>query len=133
MDWITDRIAVGNFIDAEKPEAALDHILCLKPDCCRGRTDIKTTCVPLVDGRGNAPQLYRTAVKTIRRAVSAGERILVHCHAGRSRSVCVVARYLMESEGLTRNEALRRISEKRDIYLSDGIEEAFAGKGNIEY
>jgi hypothetical protein len=125
MDWITDMIAIGNLIDAEKPDKRINHILCLKPDCCKGRTDIKVTCIPLVDGPGNRRKLYKMAVNTIRSALEAKEHILVHCHAGRSRSVAVVARYLMEFEGLNRDQAIRIIADKREICLSDGIEDAF--------
>ena len=125
MDWITDRIAIGNFLDVEQAHGQVDHILCLKPDCCAERTGVETTCIPLIDGPGNAPALYRRAVADLRKAVAAGKRVLVHCHAGKSRSVCVVARYLMESEGLAREEALSRIAEKREVYLSDGIDGAF--------
>jgi len=35
MDWITENIAIGNFIDAENAtKDEVDAILCLKPDCC---------------------------------------------------------------------------------------------------
>lgn len=53
--------------------------------------------------------------------------MLVHCHAGRSRSVAVVARYLIESQGMTQQAALVLIMQKREIYLSDGIEELLVG------
>ena len=56
-------------------------------------------------------------------AVSDGERVLVHCHAGRSRSVCIVARYLMWKSGLSGKAALEIIKSKREIYLSPGIDE----------
>jgi len=128
MDWITQQIAIGNFVDAQNAAGCVDHILCLKPNCCAGRTDVNTTCIPLYDGKGNAPELYARAVRVVHRAVEKGETILVHCHAGRSRSVAVVARHLMEQEGVSRDEALQHIATKRDIYLSPGIEEAFARK-----
>jgi len=62
-------------------------------------------------------------VDFIHDVVSNNEKILVHCHAGRSRSVCIVARYLMLKKNLTRKQALGKIEEKREIYLSPGIEE----------
>ena len=55
--------------------------------------------------------------------MNAGARILVHCHAGRSRSVVVVARFLMQSRGLAAQAALDLIAARREIYLSPGIEE----------
>ncbi len=127
MDWISENIAIGNFVDAQNAAGCVDNILCLKPDCCAGCTDVNTTCIPLYDGKGNAPELYARAVRVVHRAVEKDETILVHCHAGRSRSVACVALYLMVTEGVPRDEALHRIASKREIYLSPGIEEAFAG------
>ncbi|MEW6429349.1 MAG: dual specificity protein phosphatase [Thermodesulfobacteriota bacterium] len=58
-------------------------------------------------------------------SVSNGEKILVHCRAGRSRSVCIVAAYLVKHAGLTRTAALELMQSQRGIYLSPGIEEIF--------
>nr|WP_276569037.1 dual specificity protein phosphatase [Thiocapsa imhoffii] len=96
----------------------------MKECCCdEGREDVEVLCVPLIDGPGNDPRGVREAVRFIADVVAAGERILVHCHAGRSRSAAVVARYLVESQGMTRHASLALISAKREIYLSEGIEE----------
>ena len=87
------------------------------------RTDVDVLCVPLVDGPGNDRRWVRQAVAFIDDVVSAEDSVLVHCHAGRSRSVAVVARFLSESQGITRQSALALIAAKRDIYLTEGIEE----------
>jgi len=42
-----------------------------------------------------------------------GEAVLVHCHAGVSRSVSVVCLYLMQNHGMAFFEALSRIKERR--------------------
>ena len=124
MDWITPQIAIGNFLDAQQVFDEVDAILCLKEECCdEGRADIDVLAIPLIDGKGNDRRQIEEAVHYIQDVVAAGERILVHCHAGRSRSVSIVARYLMAAEGLTSGEALAKIREKRVIYLSPGIEE----------
>lgn len=44
------------------------------------------------------------------------------CHAGQSRYVAGVARYLVESRGMTRRAALERISAKREIDLAEDID-----------
>ena len=123
MDWITEQIAIGNYLDAESLPAGIDAVLCLREDCCDGRTDVDALCLPLLDGAGNAPQDINDALDFIHEVVTAGQRILVHCHAGRSRSVVVVARHLMRSRGLTVQAALELIASKREIYLSPGIED----------
>lgn len=125
MDWITTNIAIGNFVDARNVTASdVDAALCLKDGCCDEReTRFCVMCVPLVDGPGNDPRLLEDAIDFIDAIVSDGEKILVHCHAGRSRSVCVVARYFMWRRGLPRDAALAKIDSKREIYLSPGVEE----------
>lgn len=128
MDWITDNIAIGNYVDAQNPDLCVDFILCLKPGCCLDRSDIETVCIPLIDGAGNNPILLQKAMNELAQAVADGMKVLVHCHAGRSRSVSVVARYLMESMWITAEEALALIKQKREIYLSQGIEEIFQKK-----
>jgi len=125
MDWITDYIAIGNFIDAkDASKDEVDAILCVKPDCCSEDNIIfDVMCLPLVDGSGNDCRYLDDAVDFIDDVVSSGERILVHCHAGRSRSVCMVARYFMVKKGMTSHQAIEKIGTKREIYLSPGIEE----------
>lgn len=125
MDWITDRIALGNYIDAENARKKdVDAILCLKPDCCNeANEELDILCIPLVDGSGNDSRLFDDAVNFIDDIVSTGGKILVHCHAGRSRSVCILARYFMIKEKITSHQALQRIERKRPIYLSPGIDE----------
>jgi len=128
MNWITNNIAIGNFLDAKQPDPDVDFILCLKPDCCSDQSDIETVCIPLIDGAGNNKALLRKALDELTQAVADGMKVLVHCHAGRSRSVSVVARYLMESMNISSDDALALIQQKREIYLSQGIEEIFVIK-----
>lgn len=125
MDWITENIALGDFIDAEKASSdELDAVLCLKPDCCDQKNeDLDVLCIPLIDGAGNNQADFNEAIEYIHDVVSDGEKILVHCHAGRSRSVCILARYFMVKCNMGRQQALNTISAKREIYLSPGIEE----------
>jgi protein-tyrosine phosphatase len=125
MDWITDNIAVGNFLDARNAsKKELDAVLCLAPNCCTEDNDeLDVLCITLLDGAGNNQRMIADAIDFIHDIVSNGERILVHCHAGRSRSVCMVARYFMIKQRLTSHQALALISAKREIYLSPGIEE----------
>jgi len=126
VDWITPQIAIGNFLDAQQVSSEVDAILCLKERCCdMGRTDVDVLSIPLIDGGGNDKRKIADAIAYIQDVAAAGERILVHCHAGRSRSVAVVVRYLMETQGLTSDKALAIVKAARDVYLSPGIEEIF--------
>lgn len=123
MDWIADQIAIGNYRDAAAAKQPIDAILCLTGCCDERREDMEVLKVPLNDGAGNDPRHVDEAVDFLSDMVDAGARILVHCHAGRSRSVAIVARHLMAHDGLTRSASLARIQASRDIYLSDGIDE----------
>ena len=95
----------------------------MEPVLCQHRDDIDAAYIPLIDGPGNKSQDLRDTFEFIDEVVSEGEKILVHCHAGRSRSVIVVARYLMEKQVMSRTKALAKIEAKREIYLSPGIED----------
>ena len=128
MDWITEHIAVGSFIDAQHADPDdVDAILCLIADCC-DEDDVRFDVLnlPLVDGPGNDSRRVHEALAFVHDAVSNGKRILVHCHAGRSRSVCIVVRYLMTYMGRPRQQAIAMVQAKHDIYLSPGIEEILA-------
>ena len=129
MDWITDTIALGNVHDAARTtDADADAILCLRPGCaCEERDDIDVEFIPLVDGAGNAAEDVHEALAFLRISAASNERVLVHCHAGRSRSVCIVAAWLMEDRGMGRAEALAYIEARRTggIWLSPGVEDIF--------
>ena len=125
MDWITENIAIGNFVDAKDvTKSEVDAILCLIDDCCsEDNEEFDVVVIPLVDAAGNDKRNFKDATDYIDDVVNDGDKILVHCHAGRSRSVCIVARYFMIKHKLTSHQALAKIEEKREIYLSPGIEE----------
>lgn len=123
MDWVSDQIAIGSFVDAlVVVPGEVDAILCLKENCCNetdARFDI--CCISLTDGIGNDPHLVERAVDFINATISSGRRVLVHCHAGRSRSVCIIARYLAIQEHYSPEQAIARIRRVRDVALSPGI------------
>src|SRR5262245_18903366 len=105
MDWITDKIAIGNYLDARNVQLISDEkissILCLdgelagiKPkDLGVRRIEIKR----LQDNSGNHPDAFITTVKVLQNMVLTASPVMVQCHAGRSRSVIVVAGFLMAS------------------------------------
>jgi predicted protein tyrosine phosphatase len=125
MDWITEYVAIGDAPDALNHAAEFDAILCLLADCCDNRTDINGYCIPLHDGPGNRKEHVLAATDYIAEQVDKGKKVLVHCRAGRSRSVCIVAAYLMRHQGLSKRLAISMIAKKRQICLSDGVDEIF--------
>lgn len=130
MDWITDEIAVGNYLEAldvellrhEKFASALslDGTLYGKDPAECGLRRIEV--VRLEDAPGNEPRLYKLAVDYLGELVAETPPVLVQCHAGRSRSAVVVAGYLVAARGIDPGEALRFVASKRQIAVTPGLE-----------
>ncbi len=130
MDWITEAIAIGNYRDAQDVAllqregiaavVSLDRTLQQQEATVLGLREVES--VPLEDGPGNDPRLFRRAVDALERLVRRCPPVLVQCHAGRSRSAVVVAGYLVRSLGLSAEEALARIAERRPIAVAAGLE-----------
>lgn len=71
--------------------------------------------VGLLDGPGNHPSTFLAAVLLLDSLVMNGKRVLVHCQAGTSRSVMVVATWIA-SKGLTSlDDALNQIMALRKV------------------
>lgn len=60
-------------------------------------------------------QYFAEGYEFIRRGLAAGEGVLVHCHAGISRSPTMVAAYLMRSRGLSAPSALALVRAARPV------------------
>lgn len=56
---------------------------------------------------------FPECIDFIRSGIAQSGRVLVHCYAGLSRSVTIVAAYLMQTHRVTADEALRMIRSKR--------------------
>jgi protein-tyrosine phosphatase len=130
MDWITETIAIGNYLDAQDKDLlrreSVVSVLCLdrtlegKTAAAFGLKAIEV--VPLEDAPGNDPQFFLLAVQTLSRLAKQHGRVLVQCHAGRSRSAVVVAGHLMKVLGIDADQALARVAAKREIAVTAGVE-----------
>jgi hypothetical protein len=130
MDWISDTIAIGNYLDAtdtalHKAEG-IRSLLCLDgklktPDAARLGLEA-LQAFSLIDGDGNRPEVFEAAVRAVERLSTTKPKLLVQCHAGRSRSVIVVAAHLMRTERIKPQEAMQRIAERREVAITPGIE-----------
>jgi protein-tyrosine phosphatase len=131
MDQIIESIWIGNYLDAQDPEAkttaGIRSILCL--DGCL--TGLKASelgaerieVAQLIDGAGNPPERFLRAVRILQELVAKHPPVLVHCHAGQSRSAAVVCKYFM-MEGDSLGEAMRKITSKRRVAIIAGLQEA---------
>lgn len=131
MNWITNNLTIGNYLEARdadllarngiKSILSLDGTLSHVDPEDLGLEEIIT--VELKDGYGNDPSVFRKAVQHLIELVQDFPPVLVHCHAGRSRSVIVVAGYLMQSLNIGAEKAIATIGSKREISVSDGLKD----------
>lgn len=130
MDWVTDTIAIGNYLDAQDAALLKQHGIRSVLSLDRTHQDTSPAsigvaaieAVPLDDGPGNDPRLFERAVSALVGLCMDHAPVLVQCHAGRSRSAVVVAGYLMRTQGIEADEALALIAAKREINVTAGLE-----------
>jgi protein-tyrosine phosphatase len=70
-------------------------------------------CFNLTDGSGNDPWTFDRAVRIVGNYAFEHPKLLVHCQAGRSRSVMVVACHLVRQNAWDLRQALAFIHAKR--------------------
>ena len=130
MDWITEDIAIGNYLDGENGDlhrsSGIRSLVCLN-NGLRGTTPEARRVDALAnfdlkDGPGNNLEVFRRAVESVEHSAKRHPKLVVYCHAGRSRSVVVVAAHLMRARGWTVQEALSFVWSKREAELTPGIE-----------
>jgi protein-tyrosine phosphatase len=126
VDWITEHVAIGNHreaLDAALLKAhAFRAVLSLDGSLSASRATelglIEIAAYRLIDGAGNDPRFFRLAVADLSRLASSMPPVLVQCHAGRSRSVAVVAAYLMGLRRIELAEAVAAIAAKREVSVA---------------
>lgn len=120
MDWILpNRLAIGNYLDAVEAErSGFASVLSLTNE--HAPIHPGTTTCALVDG-SNAPSSIAHAIRELNRLLQNACPVLVHCHAGVSRSPAIVAGYLAVYEGMALNEAFLFIDARQKIQLSPGL------------
>ena len=117
MDWVTDRIAIGNIEDAMDAEglraAGVSAVLCLNGFPLSLREDgFAWVNVTLIDGPGNSIASVRAAISSLER-LAREHLVLVHCAEGVSRSAFVVACYLAEARSIAIEEAVEEVRGRR--------------------
>lgn len=129
IDWITPALAIGTRADAEaltaSNPAGFRSVLSLDGPLPNGAAGPTVRCLAyrLVDGPGNDASLFLRAVKAVGRLIANDAPLLVHCHAGRSRSPIVVAGHFQRTLGVGPDEALAMVRAKRGIAVTAGLEQ----------
>ncbi|MBI3724727.1 dual specificity protein phosphatase family protein [bacterium] len=77
------------------------------------RAGVATARVPILDDSWPRRSSLERAIRWIDERVARGQKVYVHCAAGRGRSVTVAASWLVVRRGLTTAEAIARIRAAR--------------------
>lgn len=99
MDQITENIYIGDDVSAVKPWLLRKHNISAVLTICQRRPNkhephIEYYWVPLEDGKSNQEDILNLAANTLKDLIGRNHTVLVHCIAGISRSVSVVALHL---------------------------------------
>ncbi|KAK6130327.1 hypothetical protein DH2020_035919 [Rehmannia glutinosa] len=95
---VTHILTIANFLAPAHPNDFIYKVIQI-PD----RVDV------------NISQYFDECFTFIEEARATGGGVLVHCFAGRSRSVTVVVAYLMYKNGMSLSEALKHVKIKRPV------------------
>ncbi|KAF8581263.1 phosphatases II [Ramaria rubella] len=92
----------------------ITHVLSVCPECT---WDVPTHRAIHVNDTPDENLLIRLpeACQFIQRAIDSGGKIYVHCMMGVSRSVTVVCAYLMQSQGVSTEDALAFVKSRRPV------------------
>lgn len=89
---------------------------------------IEYISIDLLDNEDSAHILINDVLEEtlpyIKKNVDNDRKILIHCYAGKSRSVSIVAAYLVKYKGLNVDEAFNFIGKKRPISPNIGFVDA---------
>ena len=119
------EVAPGLFVGAHpEPEDPFDLganvVVCLASGTSVGEVPRDGLLIhwPIKDGPVPDQETLRGVAHLIVRCLGSGESVYLHCQAGMNRSVLVAALVLMH-QGMTAEEAIERVRERRHGSLSD--------------
>ena len=97
-------------------ENNIDNVLNVAKGCRNYfENDLAYFNLPVLDVcEEDISSIFQQSFEIIEQIRLSGGKVLVHCNAGISRSATICAAYLMKRQGLTMDEALKVIKEKRN-------------------
>jgi protein-tyrosine phosphatase len=111
MDYILERLAVGDIQDARTPPKEITAILNCTEEHDTSREGLAYCKIPLIDFQPIDPQFIPKAVAWLKEVI-VDHTVLVHCNAGIGRSPSIVVCYLNEI-GFGLEEAVRLVKKRR--------------------
>lgn len=113
MHWIFNRLALGDQDDGERARAT-DVSLCFHvgQHPYTPQSGVSLIHVPIPDEVVLPPATWAGLVFALGGFLRRGERVLVHCRLGKSRSPALVCAYLMQC-GMAPEEALAYVQARR--------------------
>lgn len=125
MTKIWDRLYQGCYYDAEQLLGQNPHDITAVVNCTRDRIDfpykagakfnIDTVTLHFDDGQEIPAESFWKGLNFIRSSMWHGQNVLVHCHAGRSRSTTIVASYMYLCGFADIDRCLAAIQDRRPI------------------
>ena len=130
FNWVLDRrIGIGNVFAAKDivliKEEGIRSIFGLTEELLSVRPAQlgveKIVVRPMLDGHGNQASAFCHMIDDLVRLEREHGPVMVHCHAGRSRSVILVAGYLRRTQGYFPEVALRLVQKHRHSQIQPGL------------
>lgn len=119
MDTVAQNLFVGTAEDASDEATVQDHYITVVVSLTHNDpagdvpADLTHEAVPMMDGPQNSRDAFERAVNTVLSHLAAGDKTLVHCSAGASRSPTVAATALAFHSGDDLNAAFKQIRDRR--------------------
>lgn len=94
-------------------------------------TGITAKHLPMQDHAPPQVEALEAAANHVGMELASGKVVLVHCLAGSGRTGCVLAAYLIKKKGLSANQAIRFVRERRPGSIEHGQEDALQQFGAV--
>jgi atypical dual specificity phosphatase len=129
VDFVLPDVAISNCYQLQQPEIYDQYRFRSVLNLTRnqyphpeGTVVERWTCLPLEDGPGNSLETFGRAVQLLADLEEGHAPVLVHCHAGTSRSPTVVAGLLVLKHHLTAEEALQVVAACRYCQINPALQ-----------
>jgi len=89
--------------------------------------------IPIVNHTPPTPDQFELGVGILERLVSQGRKVYLHCRNGHGRAPTMFAAYLMKSKGMSPEEAVAFIKERRPSIHLEEVQREALHKFNIVF